>query len=673
MFNFNKNLEEFYSEYIDKELYKTKFTLVKAPNFNKLIFLDKVNRSSYWFPLGSGRLSLEESNKMRLKKRFSRSSTYNFDGFTFLSSFEVFLNSKFNISVLEVFNTPLFLNYISMMNELLRKQELKKNTQDVRMYSVSSWKYKHYNKYSVYKYYYNFEPHRNLIRIRKFNFIAVYSWMPVKRWLFTYRNMRNYYLKWRKTQKFEFKFYRGPGMSFRYWAKQQLQFNYLNSNSSDFLSDPYSSNIFMPSQVPATQEEVLYQFSSPQYNYLHASFVYWIFIQIKSNMYVNSLASYFSNSYNFNQTSTSTKHKFLKNFFSYNTPKQAHVFYGKLDDAYGGWSELRNYFSFFKPSYWNLKKGLDSYPHEHWAWEDVLWWEDHVPLFFSRFTEKRREERFLDLDFIDSANFHWFYKTWFHEEIFTEMHASYYRTYYNIDYLTPGWRISTDFPKKKMGHFDPKWQERLQEYVIYPYMNLFYPSTKRYYIDYFNHPDYVDSRSFLALNFAWKLNKLSPFFYKPRPKFRKVIRSFSELQVQLDKFKPQFSFFLDNYSSISFFPAEFLNLKTQQVFEAYLTNLTFLVNIFTKNHNLVSPTNQNLEYLFSYLSIFYALSLNKKDFISVLTKNSSTSYSDLLNLLEQILFLPTNELFFHRERIVAEYVAFKRFYSLLISKSSNIK
>ena len=53
-----------------------------------------------------------------------------------------------------------------------------------------------------------------------------------------------------------------------------------------------------------------------------------------------------------------------------------------------------------------------------------------------------------------------------------------------------------------MGHFDPKWQERLQEYVIYPYMNIFYPSTKRYYIDYNHNPDYVDSRSFMVLNFA---------------------------------------------------------------------------------------------------------------------------------------------------------------------------
>lgn len=125
-----------------------------------------------------------------------------------------------------------------------------------------------------------------------------------------------------------------------------------------------------------------------------------------------------------------------------------------------------------------------------------------VPLYFSRFDKRKRREKFIDLKNIDSSNFNWFYRSWFHEEIFTELHASYYRTYYNIDYLTPGWRISTDYPKKRMGHFDPKWQERLYEYVIYPYMDLFHPSTKRYYINYSNHPGYVDPKSFLVLNFA---------------------------------------------------------------------------------------------------------------------------------------------------------------------------
>ncbi len=59
----------------------------------------------------------------------------------------------------------------------------------------------------------------------------------------------------------------------------------------------------------------------------------------------------------------------------------------------------------------------------------------------------------------------------------------------------------TEYPRFRMSHFDPNWHERLDEYVVYQYMNLFHPSTKRYYVNYSNHPHYVDSNSFLILNF----------------------------------------------------------------------------------------------------------------------------------------------------------------------------
>jgi hypothetical protein len=673
MLNYNKDSIDFYIDYINRELYKSKFTLTKAADFNKLTFLHKVNRSSYWFPADAGRKSWEEDNKLRSKKQFSKNSTYNFESFKFLSSFEIFINSKFDMTASKIIKTPVFLNYISLLNEFVRKQEKKKNTQDVRMYSVDTWKYRRYNTYSSLKYYYNFEPHRNLIRLRKFNFLAVYTWFPSKRWLFTYRNMRNFYLKWRKTQKFEFRFFRARGMSLRYWAKQQLQYNYLNTNSSDFLSDPYSSNIFAPSQLAPTKLDFHFLFGSPKYDFLHAGFAYWLFDQITENSKRFSLPSYFSNTYGSNQVSNSSKYKYLKNFFSYSSPKHAHAFYVKLNSAYGGWDELRNYFSFFKPAYWNLKKGLDSYPHEHWGWEDVLWWEDHVPLFFSRFSGKRRQERFADLDITDSADFNWFYKSWFHEEIFTELHASYYRTYYNIDYLTPGWRISTDFPKRRMGHFDPKWQERLQEYVIYPYMNIFYPSTKRYYIDYNHHPDYVDSRSFMVLNFAWKMSTLSPFIYKFRPKFRKVLRGVGELVNPLDKFKPSFNLLSSNYNFINFFPVFNPSFRMQNILNEYLDNLVFLVNFFTQSHRPISLKVTSLEYVFSYLCNICVIYVDKATFMSSINKKQVISYADLFFVVEGLMFITSNELLFHKERVIAEYIAFKRFYSLLISEQGNMK
>jgi len=315
MFNFDKNSEEFYLKYVNTELYRSKFTLQKSINISKVTFLDRVNKSSYWFPAGSGWFSTEEENKLRDKRRFSRNSTYSFNGFIFLSSFETFINSRFNFSVSNTSKSTLFLNYVSAINEIVRKQELKRNTQNVRMYSVTSWKYRYYNNYTSLKYYYNFEPHRNLIRIRKFNFLAIYAWIPNKRWLFTYRNMHNFYLKRRKVQKFEFKYFRAPGMSFSYWAKKQLQYNYFNTNSSDLLSDSYNSNIFMPSQVNINYTEYNHLFTSNRYDFLHYSFVYWLLTQIKLNYSKSSLMSHFSNSYSSHQVSNSTKYKYLKNFY----------------------------------------------------------------------------------------------------------------------------------------------------------------------------------------------------------------------------------------------------------------------------------------------------------------------------------------------------------------------
>lgn len=117
------------------------------------------------------------------------------------------------------------------------------------------------------------------------------------------------------------------------------------------MSDSYSSNFFTPSQKAFSANGLLFLFNDVRYDYIHASFFYWVLFQIKNNSTLTILPSHFSNSYNFNQVSNSTKHKNLKNFYAYSTPKQAHIFYNKLNDSYGGWSELRNYFSFFKPSY----------------------------------------------------------------------------------------------------------------------------------------------------------------------------------------------------------------------------------------------------------------------------------------------------------------------------------
>lgn len=148
--------------------------------------------------------------------------------------------------------------------------------------------------------------------------------------------MRMFYLKFRKTQKFEFRFFRFEGMSMEYWAKQQLQYNYLTVNSSDFLSDPYNSNFFMVPQLAATKLDIDNIFSSKHYYHFHICFFYWLIKTSMEKFNFQALPVYFSNSYDFHQVSNASKYKYLKNFFSYNTPKYANIHYVKLNDAHGG-------------------------------------------------------------------------------------------------------------------------------------------------------------------------------------------------------------------------------------------------------------------------------------------------------------------------------------------------
>lgn len=675
MIDFNQQPLDFYIDYINKELYKSKFTISKSYNFNKLIFINKTNKSSYWFPAHTGRHSLVEPDKLKLKKYIARHSVHNFTGFDFLPTFEIFINSYYhNHPLSEAIKSPLFYNYLTLANESIRKQELKKHTPRIRWLTFNIWKYWRYNDYVSLKYYYNYEPHRIVSRLRKFNFLAVNSWFPTRKWLFAHRNMKLFYLKWRKTQKFEFRFFRFEGMSMEYWAKQQLQYNYLTVNSSDILSDPYNSNFFRSTQFSATKLDFNNVFPPKEYSYLYISFFFWLLKVSSDTSNSQNLPIYFSNSYDFHQISNASKYKYLKNFFAYNTPKFAHAHYVKLEGAHGGWEELRHYFSFFKPSYWNLRRGLDSYPHEHWTWEDILWWEDTVPLYFSRFDKRKRREKFIDLKNIDSSNFNWFYRSWFHEEIFTELHASYYRTYYNIDYLTPGWRISTDYPKKRMGHFDPKWQERLYEYVIYPYMDLFHPSTKRYYINYSNHPDYVDPKSFLVLNFAWKSNFSSLFIYRFRPKFFKVLRNKSRLNNPLVTLKPSFLNYYNSNNLVNFFPVLTYDKEGLLDFlETYQKALIFLINVFSKSNTVPDLSRVHSIYLFKYLNSFNNLNFSESEFTSFVNSKNWTSYIDLLNAIISMAFIDLNDITVYRERVLAEYIAFKRFYNLLISEYGNAK
>lgn len=135
---YDYNSVNLYLDYVDKELYKTKFTLSKSSSFSKILFVNKVNNSSYWFPANSGRKSYEEINKLRSKKHFKNNTIYQFDGFLFLSTFEIFVNNALSINVIDTINSPVFKSYLSLVNESVRKHEIKKNIQRVHELATTS-------------------------------------------------------------------------------------------------------------------------------------------------------------------------------------------------------------------------------------------------------------------------------------------------------------------------------------------------------------------------------------------------------------------------------------------------------------------------------------------------------------------------------------------------------
>jgi hypothetical protein len=74
------------------------------------------------------------------------------------------------------------------------------------------------------------------------------------------------------------------------------------------------------------------------------------------------------------------------------------------------------------------------------------------------------------------------------------------------------------------------------------------------------------------------------------------------------------------------------------------------------------------EYLFFYLSNVVSLNVDKESFTELFVDKTWSSYNDLLEFLVEFLFINPSDLMSHKERIIAEYIAFKRFYCLVISE-----
>jgi hypothetical protein len=81
--------------------------------------------------------------------------------------------------------------------------------------------------------------------------------------------------------------------------------------------------------------------------------------------------------------------------------------------------------------------------------------------------------------------------------------SSYFKSYLNFQYLVPNSRFySEEYPQKKLGHFDPRWQDRLYEYTYHHHPDYFSPSTNIFYDFYSDSVLKEHLESFLMLNFS---------------------------------------------------------------------------------------------------------------------------------------------------------------------------
>lgn len=151
-----------------------------------------------------------------------------------------------------------------------------------------------------------------------------------------------------------------------------MQYKYYNSNSFDLLTDISNSETFSIQYPVVTNSEIKSILSSSKGNFLQFLFFFWLVKGSASESYL-SQPSYSAFFHPVHQYTAGAKYNYLKNYYSYFTPKYAQAYYAKYRaDNFGlVYKRLRWYMFLMKPSYWNLKNGLDLHPHEFWSWEDV--------------------------------------------------------------------------------------------------------------------------------------------------------------------------------------------------------------------------------------------------------------------------------------------------------------
>jgi hypothetical protein len=673
----NYNLDTFYFNLINRELHKTTYYSNQSFNFSKLIFLNKLNRSHYWFPANTGS-NLERKKMLKLNQK-SLHSSFSFSSPIFLDLIKLQIKSSHEIDVECFIKTPEFNNALTLLNETFRKQAFKKVLPRVKEGLFNVWNRPTLINRNIYlSYFIDFSPHRSLSKLRKFNFISLNAWWLERTWLFAFPKMRTLFLRWWKSEHFKSRFLRFPGMSFSYWAEQQLKHDYYTTNSFDLTADTYSSNAFIQQHSPVSLVELQNSFKFLNDKLFNLSLLYWF---LKNSGLQNNISqlSYSAFSYGTHHYTYGANRLYLKNHYASFTPKYAHAYFARFRrrNFQNVYPHLRWYIHLVDPVYWNLRDGLDYHPHEFWTWESVSWWEDNVFFNFIRFKKKRRQGHFFNAKTKNELGYYnldaiWLYKTWFHEHIFLELVSSYFKSYLNFQYLSPYSRFSSEYPKKKFGHFDPKWQDRLFEYTFYHHPDYFFPSTNIFY-DYYS--DSVLEKhlsSFLMLNFSWKFNKDLLFLTAYKKFMPRFIRSSKHFTDSHDIFTPSFKMSFTGSDFIFPLLIDNKSLLSKQLI-LFESNLVFLLNFFCKSDSSVELNDVSLNYLYNYLSHSGLLLMNKKIFLSYFDGFDGLTYADLVSFLVKNFNLLDVDCAFHRERIVVEYTAFKRWYTLLVSEYINNK
>lgn len=118
------DVDTFYFNLISKDLYKTTYYGNRSFNYPKLTFLNKLNRSHYWFPANTGS-NLESRKVLKLNQK-SLYSSFSFSSPIFLDLMKLQIKSLYEVDVESFIKSPMFSNGLMLLNEAFRKQTFKK-------------------------------------------------------------------------------------------------------------------------------------------------------------------------------------------------------------------------------------------------------------------------------------------------------------------------------------------------------------------------------------------------------------------------------------------------------------------------------------------------------------------------------------------------------------------